>query len=181
MTRIYTRGGDDGSTSVPGGGRESKTGVRFHVAGTLDELNSMLGLARALGLPAEVDAMVARVQSLVLLLGTDLATPLDVDAAWVKRVDEEAVSALEREIDEIEGGLRPLRGFILPGGCPGGAALHVARTICRRAERWTVALSESEGVNPVAVSFLNRLSDWLFVVARLANHISGTEEGLWGG
>lgn len=177
--RIYTRTGDEGETSLFAGGRVRKDHPRVEAYGAVDELNAAIGLVRALGVDAELDAWLERVQRALFVVGSDLATPLDRSPDWLTRIDETAATALEREIDVLEAELEPLKHFILPGGTPGAAALHVARTVCRRAERAAVALAAAESVNPAALRYLNRLSDWLFVVARAANARAGRAETVW--
>ena len=176
--RIYTRTGDAGETGLFAGGRVRKDHPRVAAYGAVDELNAMIGLARALGVDAPLDAWLERVQRELFVLGSDLATPLDSSPAWLTRLDDEAAT-LEREIDALEDELELLKQFILPGGSAGGAALHVARTVCRRAERAAVSLAAVEAVNPAALRYLNRLSDWLFVVARAANARAGRAEAKW--
>jgi cob(I)alamin adenosyltransferase len=177
--RIYTRTGDGGKTRLAGGGRSSKSDLRVEAYGTVDELNATLGLAVAHEPPPPVAALLTRIQSLLFELGSDLATPLDV----VERpagVTEEDVEALEHEIDRAEERLSPLRSFILPAGTRAAAALHLARTVCRRAERRCVALCEIEpGTSKVNVKFINRLSDLLFVLARLVNLEAGAPDSSW--
>ena len=176
---IYTRTGDEGQTSLFAGGRTSKRTARLHAYGTIDELNSMLGLALAHGLSEEVSTGVGKVQNELFLIGADLATPLEAEATWIMRASEDNVTRLEREIDAMDELLPPLKNFILPGGTVGAASLHVARTVCRRAERWVVALSQEESINVSALHYVNRLSDWLFVAARYENVQSGGEEAIW--
>ncbi|MBI4498646.1 MAG: cob(I)yrinic acid a,c-diamide adenosyltransferase [Chloroflexi bacterium] len=178
-SKIYTRTGDAGETGLFAGGRVRKSHPRVEAYGAIDELNAHLGLARALGPDPELDGLLARVQAELFQLGADLATPLEASPKWLVRVEDTAVAALEREIDRFEAELEPLRNFILPGGSPVGAALHVARTVCRRAERHLVRLAEETQVNAAAVRYVNRLSDWLFDLARLANHRAGKPEHIW--
>lgn len=177
--KIYTRTGDEGETSLFAGGRIHKDHLRLHAYGTIDELNSVLGLARALGLTTTLDTAMTRVQAELFHVGADLATPLDADAAWIVRVDQEMVNTLEQEIDNWEEQLEPLKNFILPGGTPAAAALHQARTVCRRAERWLTALTKEEPTTPEALKYINRLSDWLFVAARFANKEAGVADVMW--
>ncbi len=178
-SRIYTRTGDEGQTSLFAGGRTSKDTARLHAYGTIDELNSMLGLAIAQGLSAEVSAKVRAIQNELFVVGADLATPLDAETSWITRLSGEQVTRLEREIDAMDDRLPALKNFILPGGTVGTASLHVARTICRRAERWIVALTTEENLNASVLHYVNRLSDWLFVAARYESMISGGEEVIW--
>jgi cob(I)alamin adenosyltransferase len=176
---IYTRTGDEGQTSLFAGGRTSKGTARLHAYGTIDELNSILGLALAHGLSEQVASGVRIVQDELFVIGADLATPLEAEAAWITRVSEANVTRLEREIDAMDEQLPPLKNFILPGGTVGAASLHVARTVCRRAERWIVALSQEENINPSVLHYVNRLSDWLFVAARYENMQSSGQESIW--
>lgn len=177
--KIYTRTGDDGQTALFAGGRVPKYGLRVDCYGTVDELNSALGLARALRpLPATDDRLHA-VQRQLFGLGADLATPLDAPTNYIVRVPAEDVAWLEAEIDAMTAGLPELRAFILPGGTPAAAQIHVARTVCRRAERLTAALYQQEALNPQALPYLNRLSDFLFTLARWENHQSGVADERW--
>lgn len=177
--KIYTRGGDEGKTSLFAGGRVSKNHARLHAYGTVDELNSVLGVVLATGAPDPLPECLKRVQGELFVVGADLATPLEAPGAYVVRVSAQLVSALESEIDTWDAQLPPLKHFILPGGTLCGALLHQARTVCRRAERWVVALQDSEEINPEALRYLNRLSDWLFVAARYANHRAGVNDVIW--
>lgn len=178
---IYTGGGDRGETGLFGGGRVSKDDIRVEAYGAVDELNACLGLARTTGLPADLEALAARLQDELFVLGADLATPPDSTARGdrVVRLKEGSGRALEPEIDRLDGALPPLKTFILPGGSPQGAALHLARTVCRRAERRVVTLNRASTVSPEAIVYLNRLSDLLFVMARSANARAGIEEAPW--
>lgn len=177
--KIYTRTGDEGETSLFAGGRVSKAHLRLHTYGTVDELNSILGVVLAAGVEAEIETALQRVQAELFVVGADLATPLEAEAKWLTRVTADMIEYLEREIDAWESQLPPLKNFILPGGCMAGALLHQARTICRRAERWLVTLKTSEPVNEEVLRYLNRLSDWLFVLARYANYRAGQSESAW--
>ncbi|HEY1868280.1 MAG TPA: cob(I)yrinic acid a,c-diamide adenosyltransferase, partial [Candidatus Cybelea sp.] len=177
-TRIYTRTGDDGMTGLVGGPRIKKNALRIETYGTVDELSSAIGVARAAlrGLPdpperaARLDAWLAWIQDALFNLGSELATLPPDRWEGMPLVDGAAISALERAIDEAEADLPPLDTFILPGGSAAGAQLHVARTICRRAERRLVTLRETEdGISKEAVQYLNRLSDALFVWSRWIN------------
>ncbi|MFQ3632752.1 cob(I)yrinic acid a,c-diamide adenosyltransferase [Roseiflexus sp.] len=175
--KIYTRTGDEGETGLWGGLRVSKDSPRVQAYGTVDECNAAIGVARAAGVDTALDALLAQIQNALFVVGADLATP--GEAAHIPRIDTEAVLALERAIDDLEAQLEPLRQFILPGGTLSAAYLHLARTICRRAERWVVALSRSEPVNPQVIVYLNRLSDLLFVAARHANASVGVPDVPW--
>jgi cob(I)alamin adenosyltransferase len=177
--KIYTRTGDDGTTSLFSGGRVSKTHLRVEAYGTVDELNSILGLARALKPRPQTDAWLERIQRQLFHLGADLATPLDAKSDWVVRMDAETVQSLETGIDELTAELPELKNFILPGGTPAAAQMHVARTVCRRAERVVVALQEHERVGEQVLNYLNRLSDFLFTLSRWENQQAGIPEDKW--
>lgn len=180
--KIYTRTGDQGTTGLFGGGRVPKTHPRLAAYGTVDELNSVVGLARTLVLDEEIGSRLGALQHDLFALGAHLATPPPVGSRRRPETPElptSRVAEMERWMDEAEGELPPLREFILPGGCRGAAALHQARTVCRRAERETVALAETEGPQEDVLRYLNRLSDLLFVLARLENARSGTPEVTW--
>ncbi len=179
MGKIYTRTGDAGETGMLSGGRASKAHPRFHAVGTVDELNAILGLALAAGVERSITEALQRVQRELFTLGADLATPAETEASWVQRITDAQVTRLEVDIDAWEAELPPLKQFILPGGGMAGAFLHQARTVCRRAERWAVALNTEERLNPEALRYLNRLSDWLFVLARWVNLRSGQTESPW--
>ncbi|MEX2117213.1 MAG: cob(I)yrinic acid a,c-diamide adenosyltransferase [Bacteroidota bacterium] len=174
--KIYTKKGDGGETSLFGGKRVPKNSIRIDAYGTVDELNSHLGFARTLNPSPSEDADLQRLQETLFVLGADLATPA---GGKTKRIAEEDVSVLERSIDRLENDLPSLKNFILPGGSPLAAHLHIARTVCRRAERLVSALSRSEELSPYPLKFLNRLSDLLFVMARHANHVAGATEAPW--
>ncbi|HVO41793.1 MAG TPA: cob(I)yrinic acid a,c-diamide adenosyltransferase [Aggregatilineales bacterium] len=177
--KIYTRTGDGGETSLFAGGRVRKDNLRLHAYGTIDELNSMLGLVLTHPLSAETSQRLTLIQNELFVVGSDLATPSDASATWIVRMSAEPVERLEHEIDAMEAHLTPLNNFILPGGIPAAAALHVARTICRRAERWIVSLGDAEAINGVALQYVNRLSDWLFVAARYENRLAGHQDTIW--
>ncbi len=177
--KIYTRGGDEGQTDLLGGKRVGKDDPRVDTYGTVDELNALLGLARASGLGASLDLKVARIQHQLFAIGSRLATPSEVAAPHLPLIREEWIGALEAEIDEATAELPPLRQFVLPAGAPGAAALHLARTVCRRAERAIVKLARDEEVAPEALAYVNRLSDWLFTMARAANLEAGAAEVFW--
>jgi cob(I)alamin adenosyltransferase len=177
--KIYTRTGDDGTTSLFAGGRVSKGHLRLHAYGTVDELNAVLGLAIATGVSDSLLEALQRIQGELFVLGADLATPLGAEAKWIVRVAPDMVGQLEHEIDEWQRTLPELKNFILPGGSVTGAFLHQARTVCRRAERWVVMLGVEEELNKHVRPYLNRLSDWLFVAARVANFSDGQPEIEW--
>ena len=178
LTRIYTRGGDRGETSLGDGTRVVKHDLRVAAFGTVDEANAVIGLAR-LHTDSAADAMLARIQNDLFDLGADLCRPGDdPNAADTLRVQPAQVQRLEQEIDGLNVSLRPLESFILPGGRPAAAYLHQARTVVRRAERLTTELASREPVNPVAIQYLNRLSDHLFVLGRHLND-QGAADVLW--
>jgi cob(I)alamin adenosyltransferase len=176
--KIYTKTGDAGETGLFGGGRVSKHHARVDAYGHVDELNATIGLARALAPTEFSHDLLDRVQRQLFSVGAELATP---DPAKLLRaaIGSSEITALEQAIDAAEVGLEPLRNFILPGGTPKAAALHVARTVCRRAERAVVALGGEATLNPNLVPYLNRLSDLLFVLARAANAHAGTRDIPW--
>ena len=181
IDRIYTRGGDGGQTSLGDGERVSKNDLRIWAYGTVDETGAAIGVAIATGLDTELAALLHRIQNDLFDVGADLSVPLDTERGHGKsrlRITGEHVAALERACDELGERLEPLTSFVLSGGTPAAAALHLARTVCRRAERHAVALSESAAVNPSALAYLNRLSDLLFILARLANE-GGRADVLW--
>jgi cob(I)alamin adenosyltransferase len=181
--KIYTRTGDDGTTGLIGGARVRKSDARLDCYGTVDELNAMLGLA-AVTLDGPLSSLrenVQQVQNDLFVIGSHLATP-DTQAAHASGLpvfDDAFITRLEMQIDAAESELPPLRNFILPGGSEAAARLHVARTVCRRAERLLVNFSMDRPVSPVVLTYLNRLSDWLFVHARLANHRAGVPDVIW--
>ncbi len=180
--KIYTRTGDTGDTSLVGGVRVSKANPRVEAYGDADELNAWLGLVRAtapIGELADIDAALALIQRELFALGAQLADPGGKIPARVAKaaIAGDQVARLERTIDALEAELRPLTAFILAGGSPAGAALHVARTVCRRVERRMVALDPAP--EPVLVQYVNRLSDLLFVMARVVNHRAGRSEAEW--
>ena len=183
LTRIYTRTGDKGTTALASGERRPKHDLRIEAYGTVDETNAAIGLARLhTQADADLDAMLSRIQNELFDLGADLSTP-DTGkplAYEPLRILDSQVERLEHEIDRLNGELSPLRSFVLPGGTAAAAALHLARTVCRRAERLAVALSEKPGeaVSPAALKYLNRLSDFLFVASRFAN-AHGAGDVLW--
>jgi cob(I)alamin adenosyltransferase len=177
--KIYTKTGDTGTTSLFSGGRVSKADLRVETYGTVDELNAVLGVARVHQPTAQTNEYLERVQNQLFHLGADLATPLDAKSEWVVRMDAGTVAWLETTIDEMTTRLPPLKNFILPGGTAAAAQIHVARTVCRRAERLAVSLSAHEELGEHVLVYLNRLSDWLFTLARWENHRAGVEEEKW--
>lgn len=180
--KIYTRTGDEGTTGLFGGGRVSKHHARVEAYGDVDELNSVLGMVRATAPTDFFDPLLEQVQRDLFSIGGQLATPdpEKVRAALAKAdLALDRVAEFERVIDEADGELPPLRAFILPAGTPKAAALHLARTVCRRAERSVVALASADDVPLLFLRYLNRLSDLLFTLARLANHRAGTGDVTW--
>ena len=180
ITRVYTRSGDDGTTGLGGGQRVPKDSARIEAYGTVDELSSAIGAAVALGLTPRLAEELARIQNELFNVGSDLCI-LEEDKARmpVPVVEARHVDALERLMDDLSRELSPLENFILPGGTSGAAQLHVARTVCRRAERLVIALSRHEEVGPFVIRYLNRLSDALFVMARYENRQRGAPDILW--
>ena len=178
LTKIYTRGGDGGQTSLGDGTRVAKHDIRVAAYGTVDEANAVVGLARQ-HTSGDVDAMLMRIQNDLFDLGADLCTPETPDPKYPPlRMVQAQVDRLEREIDVLNDQMKPLNSFILPGGSPAASWLHLARTVTRRAERLMTELALSETVNPVAIKYANRLSDHLFVLARHCND-GGKSDVLW--
>jgi len=178
--KIYTKTGDDGTTGLFGGARVAKDDPRVEAYGTVDELNSVIGVARAAGPPAELEAVLVRVQEDLFVIGAELATvPGKEGKLPMRLVSDEDVRRLEEAIDRAEAELPPLANFVLPGGAPAGAGLHHARTVCRRAERCTLAASRVAPIRSEVMVYLNRLSDFLFVAARRANHLEHAPETPW--
>lgn len=175
MAKIYTRTGDDGTTGLIGGRRVSKDSPRVEACGSMDELNALLGTARSHRLPETMDRMLERLQRDLFSIGTELASPEGAERPR-RHIREADVRALEEAIDSFEAGLQPLTRFILPGGSSAGASLHLARAVARRAERRCVALSRLENVHPLIISYLNRLSDLCFVLARYVNQLQSAPE-----
>ena len=181
--KIYTKTGDEGLTGLLGPGRFPKDGSRFEAYGTVDELNATIGVARASAPDPDADRMLAKIQEDLFVLGAALADP-DPGGRFHNRVEPELASNLERWIDELETVLPPLTSFLLPGGSPAAANLHLARTTCRRAERHVVSLTRDQaetGVPTPILIYLNRLSDFLFVLARAVNRRAGIAETPWNG
>jgi len=178
LTRIYTRGGDGGETSLTDGSRVPKHALRVEAYGTVDEANSVIGIVR-LAAPPEADAMLARIQNDLFDLGADLSTPeTGRKAQGALRIVAPQVERLEHEIDAMNAELAPLTSFVLPGGSEASAYLHLARTVVRRAERLLSALAAQEPINPESLKYLNRLSDHLFVLGRHLND-RGARDVLW--
>jgi len=177
--KIYTKTGDDGTTGLFGGDRVRKSDPRLECYGTLDELNAAIGLAAVVA-PTALLAKLRAVQNELFIIGSHLATPKEsASSAALPELEESIITRLEMEIDAAEAELAPLRNFILPGGCECAARLHVARTICRRAERLLVNFSLDRPVDTIMLTYLNRLSDWLFVHSRWANRQEGVEDIPW--
>lgn len=182
LNKIYTRTGDDGTTALGSGERRAKHDLRVEAYGTVDETNAAIGLARIHTRTdnPDIDVMLARIQNDLFDVGADLATPQpDGDPGYEQlRVTDAQVARIEADIDTLNASLGPLRSFVLPGGTPAAAALHLARTVARRAERLIVALVGREAINMATVRYMNRVSDFLFVAARRAND-SGKSDVLW--
>lgn len=179
LTKIYTRGGDDGRTSLSDGSRVVKSNARIAAFGTVDETNAVIGIIR-LHVAGDVDDMLARIQNDLFDLGADLSTPFGDEKfeAMALRIQPNQVDRLEAEIDVMNADLSPLNSFILPGGNTAAAYLHLARTTCRRAERLAVEASADHELNPAALRYINRLSDHLFVLSRKLND-NGARDVLW--
>jgi cob(I)alamin adenosyltransferase len=175
LTRIYTRGGDRGETSLGDGSRVSKLDPRLRAFGAVDELNAFVGLALSAGLPQPAAQTLTRVQNELFDVGADLSVPVELEDRL--RVEQSQIDALEADCDRFNDELRELKSFVLPGGTEAAARLHVARTVCRRAEREALAAAQEIALSPLALVYLNRLSDLLFILARAAN--SGGAEPLW--
>jgi cob(I)alamin adenosyltransferase len=177
LTRIYTRGGDQGETSLGDGSRVSKLDCRIAAFGTVDELNSALGLVLAGDLPEAMREPLVRIQNELFDVGADLSVPWGVTDRL--RVEQPMIDRLEQLCDEFNADLPELRSFVLPGGTETSARLHVARTICRRAEREVLLGAQEVDLNPLVLGYLNRLSDLLFILARAANASADRDEPLW--
>ena len=177
LTKIYTRGGDAGETSLGDGSRVSKLDARIAAFGTVDELNAVVGLVLARSCPDEIRSVLLRVQNELFDLGADLSVPMEHEARL--RVTDDQVDRLEKDCDRFNAELPELKSFVLPGGSEAAAGLHLARTVCRRAEREALVAAGADTVNPRALVYLNRLSDLLFILARAANDADGHEEPLW--
>jgi cob(I)alamin adenosyltransferase len=176
LTKIYTRGGDRGETSLGDGSRTSKLDCRIAAFGTVDELNATVGVVLAGECPDEIRDVLSRVQNELFDLGADLSRPW---TAAGLRVEQELIDRLEADCDHFNAALPELRSFVLPGGSEAAARLHVARTTCRRAERAAIEAAEELEINPLVLVYLNRLSDLLFILARSANALAGRDEPLW--
>jgi cob(I)alamin adenosyltransferase len=186
INRVYTRTGDDGGTALVGGARVAKDSLRVVCYGEIDELNSALGLARSFNAEAPASAVrerlegiLHRLQNELFDLGSELATPPDAEYEGMFKVSDADVSALETTMDELQVDLEPLKSFVLPGGGKVSSFLHLARTVCRRAERSILSLSREEEVGAPVLAYVNRLSDLLFVLSRWSGHAAGEPEHLW--
>ncbi len=179
LTNIVTRTGDDGTTGLAGGGRVSKDSARVWAYGTVDELNSAIGVVRSVNTDSDLDARLRHIQNDLFNLGGELATPPDKFQKGMPCIERQHVVDLEEQVEELTKELGPLQEFILPGGGPVGAQLHVARTICRRAERFCVRLGNTEKIGEFVTPYLNRLSDLLFTLARWSNQKAGAKETCW--
>lgn len=177
--KIYTKTGDLGETSLFAGGRVLKNDLRVEAYGTVDELNAHIGVIRTYDLPDPAPAWLEEVQNVLFTIGADLATPLDAKADWVVRLDAAPAQKVESLIDTMDDDLEPLKSFVLPGGTPAAAMSHVARTVCRRAERRCVSLGEQYEINGEVIIYLNRLSDFLFTLGRWLNLKAGESETKW--
>ncbi len=180
LTKIYTKGGDKGTTALGGGQRVAKDDLRVAVYGTVDELNSQIGVALAMGLVERLAQELWQIQNTLFDLGSDLCFLEEDKEKWsLPQIEARHVQKLESLIDELTAVVGPLENFILPGGSVGAAQLHVARTVCRRAERDAATLAREQGIGEHVISYLNRLSDALFVMARFENHQRKVAEPLW--
>lgn len=177
LNKIYTRTGDKGDTALGDGSRVAKHSLRVSAYGTVDETNATVGLAR-LHTNGEMDEALARIQNDLFDLGADLCRPETPDEGETLRIITSQIDRLETEIDAMNALIEPLHSFVLPGGTPAAAHLHICRTVSRRAERLCVELSQDEQINPLVIKYLNRLSDWFFVASRAANN-NGTKDVLW--
>ncbi len=177
--KIYTKTGDKGETALFGGERVPKDALRIEAYGSVDELNCMVGVIRSLKPHKSIDVILSKIQNQLFELGADLATPIAHKSKYITRIKKSQFTMLEKIIDKLEIELEPLKLFILPGGSVVASHLHLARTVCRRAERNVVRLSRNEDIGDAVVIYLNRLSDLLFVMARYANHLDGFGEMKW--
>lgn len=177
--KIYTKFGDSGETALYGGTRIPKDALQIEALGSVDELNAYIGYAQTLIDDEEISSLLIRIQNHLFSLGADLATPESHSKSAEMRITSDFTTEMELGIDTLTDQLPPLTNFILPGGCEAGAIIHVARAVCRRSERYVVRLSKETEVNPEIVRCLNRLSDLLFVMARVVNHRAQTEEPIW--
>lgn len=181
--KIYTKTGDDGTTGLFNGKRVSKSSLRVEAYGTVDELNTVVGLAISFDCPEPVKSELTHIMNILFTVGADLATPIDqyIKSQAIKRTDDVEITRLEDCIDKYDLELEPLKNFILPGGHQSASFLHNARTVCRRAERLVVELTETENINANVVIYLNRLSDYFFAAARYVNHLTNFKDVIWKG
>lgn len=179
--KIYTKTGDTGETALFGGERVPKDALRIEAYGSVDELNCVVGVIRSLKPHKSIDTILKKIQHQLFELGADLATPIAHKSPYITRIKSSHSTMLEKIIDKLDVQLEPLKSFILPGGSVVASHLHLARTVCRRAERNVVRLSRNEDIGDAVIIYLNRLSDMLFVMARYANHLDGNEEIKWVG
>lgn len=177
--KIYTKTGDDGTTGLFGGGRVHKHHPVIETYGTVDELNSLLGVVQTLAPQEPIRGWIHRIQNELFNVGADLSLPIEQNHSLIERISANYTLRLEAEIDEMEAQLKPLEAFILPGGSKVSAYLHLARTVCRRAERACDTTQSTSPINPEILRYLNRLSDWLFCLARFANQLEHIEDVKW--
>ena len=177
--KIYTKTGDFGNTSLFGGKRVDKDNQRIEAYGTLDELNSVIGLILVEKVNEKTRKILTILQQSLFVIGSELATPSDVQSKAIRPLTNEEIKLLENYIDEIDADLPPLKNFIIPGGTKAASLLHFARTVCRRAERRIVEIDKSENISKNIIAYMNRLSDLLFVIARFENHVTSTPETEW--
>lgn len=177
--KIYTKFGDSGETALFGGKRIPKDALQIEAIGTVDELNALIGYAQTQVQDSDLSELMDRIQNHLFALGADLATPASHTKSTEMRISEEFTAEMETEIDKLSEELQPLTNFILPGGGTGGAVLHIARAVCRRGERCVVRLNHETDINPEIIRCLNRLSDLLFVLARVVNQRTQMAEPIW--
>lgn len=178
--KVYTKTGDSGETGLFGGERVAKDDIRLRAYGVVDELNAVVGWLRAVDLDVDIDQLLQQVQYRLFDLGAELATPqVELLAGKSHRVELADIEILEQAIDEWDQELSPLKAFILPGGCDGAARAHIVRTVVRRAERHVVSLAREQDISDILVKYLNRLSDFVFVLARIINHRAGVADVEW--
>lgn len=177
--KIYTKTGDTGTTGLFGGGRVSKSHYRVEAYGTVDELNAYIGMVRDQEVNQQRKAILVDIQNHLFSIGAEMATAHDAGKARIPKLSEESITQLEKEIDQMEETLPAMRHFVLPGGHIATSFCHIARCVCRRAERLTVALDQKEAINPLTIKYLNRLSDYLFVLSRKVSQEVGAEEIPW--
>jgi len=177
--KIYTKTGDSGQTGLFGGKRVEKNNRRIEAYGTIDELNSIVGLVLCEKVESKTKTVLTSIQNSLFIIGSELATPSDVKSSAIQSISENEIQNIEKYIDDLDDELTPLKNFILPGGCKSAAILHFARTVCRRAERRIVDINSNEEVNSNIIKYINRVSDLLFVLARYENQKKSTSEIEW--